>query len=77
MKATANFPAQALLSDAAPATAFFPPNGGILGPVEHLRQLLLDLRQALARISTADWSIWLSAVLTAARAFMFFKSVIS
>jgi hypothetical protein len=31
----------------------------------------------LARISTADWSIWLSVVLTADRAFMFRKSVIS
>ncbi len=31
----------------------------------------------LARISTADWSIWLSAVLAAERAFMLRKSVIS
>ena len=35
------------LSDLIRLTEFFPPDGGIVGTVEHLRQFLLDLAQAV------------------------------
>jgi len=35
------------LRDATATAAFFPPDCGVFGPVEHLRQLFLDLYQAV------------------------------
>jgi hypothetical protein len=42
-----NFSFQTELSYAIPPAALFPPHSGILGTVQHLRQLFFDLGQAV------------------------------